>query len=92
MALVTYQHRSALGPDGRALTNQAREGSPLQQALTRSTDWVRAGEGDDTPAGAGPDLDGMTRDELDAEAKRHGVHDPERLPNKHAVVDAIRAA
>jgi hypothetical protein len=38
-----------------------------------------------------PDLDAMKRAELDAYAVEVGVEDPDTLPNKAAVVDAIRA-
>lgn len=39
-----------------------------------------------------PDLDGMTRDQLDAHARRKGVREPQALPNKDAVKRAIREA
>lgn len=39
-----------------------------------------------------PSLAGMTRAELDAEARRAGVADPDELPNKDAVREAIEKA
>lgn len=47
--------------------------------------------GQTEPSGdSGPDLDKMSRAELDVHAKSVGVEDPESLPNKDAVKDAIR--
>lgn len=40
----------------------------------------------------GDGLDGLKRGELDARAAAAGVPEPEKLPNKDAVIDAIRAA
>jgi hypothetical protein len=38
------------------------------------------------------ELDSLTRDELNARAAAAGVDDAAGLPNKQAVIDAIRAA
>lgn len=43
------------------------------------------------PPPANIDLDAMKRDELDAHAASLGIAEPEKLPNKAAVIDAIRA-
>lgn len=37
-----------------------------------------------------PNLDGMTRDELNAHAASLGIDDPESQPNKAALIDAIQ--
>lgn len=39
-----------------------------------------------------PNLEGMTRDELNAHAASVGVADPESFPNKAALIEAIAAA
>lgn len=38
------------------------------------------------------DLNAMKRDDLNAYAREHGVEDPEGLPNKGAVMEAVSAA
>jgi hypothetical protein len=37
------------------------------------------------------ELDSLTRDELNARASAAGIDAPESLPNKQAVIDAVRA-
>jgi hypothetical protein len=58
--------------------------------------WWREDEApaaDDPAADAAvPNLDGMTRDELNAKAAEAGVADPESFPNKAALIEAIQAA
>jgi hypothetical protein len=38
------------------------------------------------------DLAALKRAELDAHARAQGVEDPEKLPNKDAVIEAVEAA
>jgi hypothetical protein len=44
------------------------------------------------PADEDEDLESLTRDELNERAEAAGVQDADKLPNKGAVIDAIRAA
>lgn len=43
------------------------------------------------PAAADGDLSAMKRADLDEHARKAGVEDPDKLPNKQAVIDAIEA-
>lgn len=73
-------------PDGRIVSVSAK-GVPalLRRGYT---------DPDGTPAAAAADddLDGLSRKDLDAKAHAAGVDAPEKLPNKDAVIAAIRQA
>lgn len=59
---------------------------PGREAPTASTTVT-------APAGADDgELADLTRDQLDERARKAGVDEPEKLPNKDAVIDAIRGA
>ncbi|MGE4424992.1 MAG: hypothetical protein AB7G37_00905 [Solirubrobacteraceae bacterium] len=81
----------------------AAAGSALEETLLRKPGWRQVGAdpgpvplGPDEPSASGarlPEDDPATkRDELDLLALELGVEEPEDLPNKGAVIDAIRAA
>ncbi|MCK9250354.1 MAG: hypothetical protein M0P31_15445 [Solirubrobacteraceae bacterium] len=77
----------------------AAPGSALEETLQRKPGWRQVGADEpvadtDDPASAQSDEDlvVLKRDELDLLALEAGVEDPEALPNKGAVIDAIRAA
>jgi hypothetical protein len=74
----------------------AYEGTELCSVLAASPDWEKAtaqAAQTDDPAGDLPEeLDSFKRDRLDAIATDLGVDRPGDLPNKGAVIDAIRTA
>lgn len=67
-------------PDNRAEPGETRDDIPA-----KSIPWLlRRGDIELLE-----DLSGLTREELDARAIEAGVKDPDKLPNKQAVIDAI---
>ena len=79
------------------------EGSPLDEALAGDDDWElvggakRAAASDPAPKtdkeiDENTDLSKLKRPELDQVAAQRGVTEPEKLPSKDAVIEAIAAA
>lgn len=77
----------------------AEPGTALHRRLTQHPDW----QSDDQPAvetpneeetvdPAGSDLDGKSREELNEVAEMLGISEPDKMPNKDAVKDAIVVA
>lgn len=95
MSQDTHEYVNA---DGE--TRGAFAGTEQDKVYASDPNWTPVGKGSpatETPAGsgspedAGTDLDSLSRDELDALATEKGVDNPEELPNKGAVKDAIQA-
>lgn len=93
----TYKHRDS------GITQGAYEGSPLDLTLAADEDWEPAGRGakrgKEEPTDPAPktdkdvdeqtDLSTLNRAQLDQAAAQRGVEDPEKLPSKKAVLEAI---
>jgi len=98
MSQDTHEYINA---DGE--TRGAFPGTEQDKVYASDPDWTLAGKGSpatETPAGSestgspddnGTDIDSLSRDELNALATEKGVENPEELPNKGAVKDAIKA-
>jgi hypothetical protein len=73
-----------------AIDDQANSVDTTESA---DTDSESAGESNDeaSDVGAEVDLASLKRDELNAHAAELGIEDPEKLPSKNAVVEAIEA-
>lgn len=68
----------------------AGKGSPATETPAGS-ESAGSPDGDGTVGEQAPDLDSLSRDELNALAAEKGVENPEELPNKGAVKEAIKA-
>lgn len=92
MTVATREFVHVNGVDRQA----AYEGTELCSVLAASQDWekasAQAAQTDNTAPANPEDLDTLKRDRLDTIATDLGVDRPGDLPNKGAVIDAIRAA
>lgn len=93
---VIYRHKKdsgvIYGIPARDLTqdDMDRLNAEQRRDVKAGTLYTAVGNGSDQ-GGNGPDLDAMTRPELNAYAANVGVENPDDLPNKDAVIDAIAA-
>lgn len=74
-------------PDGRIVSV-----SPKGVENRLAAGYTRVGEAPAAAPVVDDGLDDLSRRGLDARAVEAGVDEPGRLPNKQAVIDAIRAA
>lgn len=76
---LTFEHT-----DGRLLSCYA--GSAMEEVLRSDPDWS---EVEQTEAAESTDPAKLGRDDLNAYAAERGVTEPEKLPNKDAVLAAL---
>jgi hypothetical protein len=98
MSQDTHEYVNAGGE-----TRGAFAGTEQDKVYASDPDWTPVGKSTpatETPAGSeskgspddnGTDIDSLSRDELNALAAEKGVENPEELPNKGAVKEAIKA-
>jgi hypothetical protein len=91
-----YQESKAqpiLGMEPKSLTQAEYDAlTPSQRGIVvRSGFWTRAEPGGGEVETNVPNLSAMKRDELNTYAAEQGVDNPESLPTKDAVIEAIQA-